>query len=147
MRRRNKLRTCLHFVWATKDRLPLISEEIETSVYNCIKAICRNNRCAVQAVGGMPDHVHLLIILPTTISLGQLMQQVKGGTSRFISTQLRPGEWFAWQPNYAVFAVSPSHKERVIRYIQNQKQRHAEGTLWPEAEETDEEDTSEKETE
>ena len=67
------------------------------------------------------------------------MKEVKGGTSRLVSERLKPGEWFAWQPNYAAFSVSPSHTQRVIRYIASQKKHHTEGTLWPEVEETDEE--------
>ena len=141
MRRRNKLRTCMHIVWATKNRTPLITKEIERRVYACVEAIFRDNRCAVLAINGMPDHVHVLIVLPTTVALGVLMGRVKGGSSRIISEQITPDQWFAWQPNYAVFAVSESHRQRVIRYIANQKRHHHHGTEWVEAEETDEEDT------
>jgi putative transposase len=138
MRRRNKLCVCLHFVWATKDRLPLVGEDIEREVYRCIRAICADMRCDCLAVGGMEDHVHLLVSLCSTVTLGQLMKEVKGGSSRMVSEDLNPGVWFAWQPNYAAFSVSRSHKARVVRYIDNQKQHHAAGSLWPEAEETDE---------
>src|SRR5262249_10912731 len=109
MRRRNKLRVCIHFVWATKNRLPLLTEDIERDIYRYIEAICLDNRCSVLAVGGIPDHIHLLAALPSTITLGKIMKEVKGGTSRLVSERLKPGEWFAWQPNYAAFAVSPSH--------------------------------------
>jgi len=140
MRRRNKLRVCVHFVWATKNRLPLVTEDIERDLYRCIRAICADIKCDCLAAGGMKDHVHLLVALNSTLSLGQVMKQVKGGSSRFVSERLRPNDWFAWQPNYAAFAVSPAHKNRVVRYIENQKQHHASSTVWPEAEETDEED-------
>jgi len=139
MRRRNKLRVGIHFVWATKDRLPLVSEDIEREVYRCIRAICAELKCECLAVGGMEDHVHLMVALASTVSMGQLMKRVKGGSSHVISESIRPGEWFAWQPNYAAFAVSNSHNSRVIQYIENQKQRHSAGRVWAEAEETDEE--------
>jgi putative transposase len=72
------------------------------------------------------------------------MKRIKGGSSYFITEQLRPGEWFKWQENYAVYAVSWSHRNKVISYIENQKQHHANGTLWEEAEQTDEEYDSEE---
>lgn len=140
MRRRNKLRTCLHIVWATKNRLPLITPEIERRVYAVIEAVFRDNKCSVLAINGMPDHVHVLIVFPTTIALGTLLGRVKGGSSCIISEQITPDSWFAWQPNYGVFAVSESHRDRVIHYIANQKRHHADESLWAEAEEPDEED-------
>ncbi|HLJ56820.1 MAG TPA: IS200/IS605 family transposase [Chthonomonadaceae bacterium] len=138
-RRRNKLPVCIHFVWATKNRLPLIGVDIERDLYRCIRGICTNMKCECLAVGGMEDHVHLMVALNSTLSLGRVMKQVKGGSSRMVSERLGPTEWFAWQPNYAAFAVSTTNRARVVRYIEGQKQHHAGGTLWPEAEATDEE--------
>ncbi len=66
------------------------------------------------------------------------MKGVKGGSSRMVSETLKQDTWFAWQPNYAAFSVSPSHKNRVVRYIENQKQHHRAVTVWPETEEYDE---------
>jgi REP element-mobilizing transposase RayT len=136
--RRNKIQVYLHFVWATWDRLPLITEEIERDLYRCIESICQECDCAVLAIGGMPDHLHLLITFPNTLTFSGLMKQVKGGSSRRMTEEIKPGEWFQWQANYGVFSVSPQDKSRVRRYIENQKQHHADGTLWPEAEETSE---------
>lgn len=143
MRRRNKLRTCIHLIWATKNRLPLVTADIEQRLYRYIGAICVDKRCSILAIGGMPDHIHLLVVLASTISLADLVKQVKGGSSRFVSESLKPGEWFAWQPNYAAFSVSPADKDRVAHYIQNQKQHHSDGTVWADEEETDEEDPTE----
>lgn len=145
-RRRNKLRVPLHFVWATHKRLPLLTEDIERDVYRYIEKVCRDDRCDVLAIGGMPDHVHLLVLLANTMSMADFMHHVKGGSSRFISTKLKTEGWFGWQKHYAAFAVSWSHRKQVIAYIENQKQHHADGTLWSEAEETDEEDNSDDAT-
>ena len=134
--RRNKLDICLHFVWATWDRLPLITEEIEREVYRCLEQACRAEECEVLAVGGMPDHVHLLLLSHNTVTAATLMNHVKGGSSRFISEKLRPGQWFSWQANYGCFSVSRSHRQKEIGSIENQKQHHSLGTLWPDAEET-----------
>jgi putative transposase len=137
--RRNRLRVPLHFVWATRERRPLITEDIERAVYRYIEAMCLEMNCEVKAIGGTPNHVHLLVTFANTVSFAEFMKRIKGGSSRFITEKLRPGEWFQWQENYAVYAVSWSHRARVIAYIENQKQHHANGTLWEEAEETDEE--------
>ena len=137
--RRSKLNVPVHFVWATWDRLPLVTEAIERPLYRYIKTVCRDDECDVLAIGGMPDHVHLLVLLSNTITLGQLMHDVKGGSSRFLSRQVLSGDWFAWQRGYGAFGVSPQDKQRVIRYILNQKRHHTDGTVWPEAEEIYEE--------
>jgi len=137
--RRNKLEICLHLVWATWDRLPLVTEDIERDVYRYIETVACDDKCEVLALGGTADHVHLLLLFPNTLTVADLMSHLKGGSSRFITQTLKPGEWFAWQGNYEAFSVSRRDRSRVIRYIQNQKQHHADGDFWPEAEETCEE--------
>jgi len=134
--RRNKLNAFLHFVWATYDRLPLITEEIEREVHRYIEKVCRDDKCDVLAVGGMSDHVHLLVCMSNTVSIADLMHHVKGGSSRLVTSALKPGEWFAWQGSYGVFSVAIRDKQKVIGYIQNQQRHHRENTLWLEAEET-----------
>jgi REP element-mobilizing transposase RayT len=136
--RKNKLCVYVHFVWATWDRFPWITEEIERDLYRYISCVCEDDGCEVLAVGGMPDHVHLLVSLPNTLTLANFMQHVKGGSSRFITQKLTMGQTFQWQGSYGAFSVSPGVKEKVIRYIRNQKQHHADGTLWPEAEKSEE---------
>ena len=137
--RRNMLRAPMHFVWATHDRLPLITPEIERRLYRYIEAICIEHKCPVLAIGGMPDHIHLLVAHSNTITFSDLMKHVKGSSSRFITTTLKPGEAFNWRPNYGAFAVSYEARDSVIAYIHNQKQHHANNDLWEFYEQTDEE--------
>ncbi len=132
--RQNKLRVFVHFVWATWDRQPLITEAIENDLYRYVQGVCEEHQSPVLAIGGMPDHVHLLVALSNTIALSGLMKYVKGGSSRYIAESLLPGEGFKWQGNYGDFSVSPHDKDRVIRYIQNQKHHHSNGSLWSHAE-------------
>jgi putative transposase len=140
----NYLRLPVHFVWATWDRLPLITEAHERRLHRQITVISEECRCKVLAVGGMPDHVHVLLAMPSTITVGDLMKRIKGGSSRFMSETLTPGEWFAWQGSYGATAVCETARQRTIDYIANQKQHHADGTLWPNAEKTqDDENDSE----
>ena len=132
---KNKLCVAVHFVWATWDRQPLITPEIERDLWRYIRTSCTDDKCEVLAVGGMPDHVHLLALLSNTITLADLMKHAKGGSSLFASDTLTPGAWFKWQGSYGAFSVSRPQIDKVIHYIQNQRQHHLEGTLWPEAEE------------
>ena len=85
---------------------------------------------------GMPDHVHLFVRLPTRVSAAKLMQQVKGVSSTFVRDELCPGSLFRWQEGYGVYSVSKSHVRCVTKYVENQKQHHAENDLWTDAEET-----------
>jgi REP element-mobilizing transposase RayT len=94
-------------------------------------------RCDVTAVGGIEDHIHLLVNLPGRFSLAELMKRVKGGSSVFISQELLGGQWFAWQAHYDAFAVAPESVSIAVAYITNQKQHHTEGSLRPDWEETE----------
>ena len=136
--RRNKIRSYQHFVWTTRDRLPLITSAIEQYVYTYIEVVCRSIDCPVLAIGGMPDHVHLLVAFPATLTYAELMNRVKGGSSRFVTAKLLPGQWFAWRANYAVFSVSPRDKVATIAYISCQKEHHHNNKLWPSVEDIDE---------
>ena len=135
---KNKLCVAVHFVWAIWDRQPLITEDIERNLYKYIEAVCDDDHCKVLAIGGMPDHVHLLVLISNTATMADLMKHVKGGSSRFVPKRLSPGAWFAWQGSYGAFSVSRGSVPNIIAYIQNQKQHHAEGTLYPNADETNE---------
>ena len=70
----------LHFVWGTWDRLPLITDK-ESQIYKAILEKCKTLGAAAIAIGGMPDHVHLLARFPSTISVTDFVKGVKGSTS------------------------------------------------------------------
>src|SRR5690348_16243213 len=112
----NKIVAFVHFVWATWNRQEIITPEIERRLYRYIEQVCRDHGCDVLAIGGMPDHVHLLVSFPGTLTFANLLRDVKGGSSRFVTGTLKPGEWFEWQGSYGAFTVSPSHKDKVIAY-------------------------------
>ncbi len=134
----NKVRVHVHFIWAIWDRLPLISSSIERRMYREIEAICAKKHCDVLALGGTEDHVHLLVNLSNTITIADLMEAVKGSSSHFANEELVPAGTFKWQGSYGAFSVSPHEKAKVINYINQQKEHHANGTIWPNAEKTEE---------
>ncbi len=124
-----------HFVWATWNREPLLTGPIQRHAYALIRSKCRELRCEVHALGGIADHVHLLVSLPRTLCVADFAEGVKGASSRALNkARVEVGEGFKWQGGYGSLTVSPSHLRRVIRYIENQEEHHRAVTLWEAAE-------------
>jgi REP element-mobilizing transposase RayT len=114
----------LHCVWGTWNRLPLITQDKEKQVYEAILEKCKKLDCIVIAIGGMPDHVHLLVRFPSTISIADFAKEVKGSTSHLITQHINIGEFFKWQGSYAAFSVSKQDIPMIKSYIQHQKEHH-----------------------
>ena len=137
--RRNKLAIYLHLVWATWDRLPLIDPASERRLYREIESEALKMRCIVLALNGMPDHVHVVLIMSSTVSIADLVKQLKGASSHFYNQVLQPEMPFKWQGSYGAFTVSRWDVDKIVAYVKNQKQHHADAMLLPEWEETYEE--------
>jgi REP element-mobilizing transposase RayT len=80
------------------------------------------------AIGGIEDHAHLLIGLRSTHAIANVMRDVKAGSSEWVHDTVGK-RLFGWQPGYFGVTVSPSHVERVKRYILNQEQHHRSKTF------------------
>ncbi len=119
----------IHLVWATWDRLPLLTPELRETVYACIQAECRGMKVEVLALGGTADHVHLLVRLPTTITIALLVKQVKGASSHLTTQRLHPTYGFKWQGAYAAFTVSKSEVPLIRAHILRQEEHHREDGL------------------
>jgi putative transposase len=78
-----------HLVWATSDRLPLITPEVEPRLYATVQSKFRELRCVPIAVGGLADHVHCLCRFDPTLSISYLVQQVKGASSHLATHEIR----------------------------------------------------------
>ena len=136
--RTSKAEVFLHFVWATKNREPSIPPELEPEMYRVIQDQVKRLGCDTIAINGTDNHVHLLIKYGRNVTLGRLMNQVKGVSSGFVNDRRR-GEIsaFRWQPTYGVLGLGANQLERVRHYVLNQKAHHAECTTHPAWEETD----------
>ncbi len=137
--RRNKLALYLHLVWATWDRLPLIKPEIERRLLRNIESEAQGLSCAVLAINCTEDHVHVLLVIPTTISIAVLVKQIKGVSSHFANDELELEYQFKWQGSYGAFTVSRWDVDRIKQYVKRQKEQHMSGELLQEFEETFEE--------
>ena len=111
-----------HVVFSTKERQNLLTAEIQTRLWPYLGGIARENKMTSLCAGGMPDHVHILLSIPTTIAISKAVQLIKGGSSKLINEEF--GKQFAWQEGYGAFSVSTSQLPVVRDYINNQKEHH-----------------------
>ncbi|MDX1435576.1 MAG: IS200/IS605 family transposase [Anaerolineales bacterium] len=93
----SKQKVFLHLVWGTWNRQPMIIPDIERTVFRLIEDQAVKLGCSVLAINGMPDHIHLVIKMPSTISLADLMKQVKGVSSNAINHKNGFVNRFKWQ--------------------------------------------------
>lgn len=114
-----------HCVWATWDRLPIIPQDAELRLYNAIGAKCIELGCCALAIGGISDHVHVLLRFTPTIALSQLIGEIKGASSHVMTHEIRPGAFFKWQAGYGMFTLSKRGLPHVARYIEQQRIHHA----------------------
>jgi REP element-mobilizing transposase RayT len=87
----------------------------------------KNLGCTVLAVNVMPDHVHLLVKLRTTVTIADLVKNIKGTSSRLINQYGLVDEHFQWGKGYGAFSVSRWDTDRIVNYIQRQKEHHQGG--------------------
>ena len=89
-----------HVVFSTKDRAPLISPELEPTLYAFIEGIIRDLGCSPLAINGTPDHVHVLARYPSHLSHSDLVRHIKSRSSKWINETNRIAGRFAWQDGY-----------------------------------------------
>lgn len=123
---RNNTYSQIHIqvVFAVKNRRSMILDSWRDMLYNYIIAIIQNNRHKVLAIGGIADHIHILIGLRPSQSLSDLMKDVKGCSSKWINDNRLSDDWFLWQEGYGAFSYSKKDVPKVIQYIKNQAVHH-----------------------
>jgi REP element-mobilizing transposase RayT len=84
----------LHCIWGTWDRMPLIQANNQQEIHSSIIDQCEKFNCSVIALGGMPDHIHLLVRFPATITVANFIKGVKGSTSHLVTHQVNSQEFF-----------------------------------------------------
>lgn len=114
----------VHIVFATKNRVPLISADFQPRLYEYIGGIVRAQGCSLTAAGGMPDHVHLLVSLSKEASVAEIVRLIKANSSKWIHETFPDKRDFRWQTGYGAFAVSFSNLETLNRYIADQGEHH-----------------------
>ena len=119
----------IQFIFAVKYRNAVIASSWEDELYKYITGIVQNNKHKMLCINGMPDHVHLLIGFKTIQSIADLMQDVKSSSSKWINDSGFTKSKFEWQDGYGGFSYSKSQIDRVVKYINNQKEHHKRKTF------------------
>jgi REP element-mobilizing transposase RayT len=113
----------VHIIFSTKNREPHITPVIAPRLHAYLGGIARNRDCSAVAVGGIEDHVHLLIAVHPSVALADLVRDLKSNSSKWMHEDANTSA-FGWQTGYAAFSVSQSSADRVINYIDTQREHH-----------------------
>ncbi len=127
--RQTHSRLYAHLVWATWDRAPLLTAEVRPRVFRVLQHQASQLGAEVLAIGGVDDHVHVLVRFPPKLAIALLVGRMKGASSHFVAQIL--GIPFRWQGSYGAFSVSTSALPRVREYVLNQEQHHRDRTAHP----------------
>jgi putative transposase len=114
----------IQFVFAVKYRQGLIKKEWKDDLYKYITGIIQNQGHKLLAINGVEDHIHILVGLRPKQSISDLMQDVKGGSSKWINDNKFALGRFEWQEGYGAFSYSSSEVKSVIEYIKKQEEHH-----------------------
>src|SRR5262245_30343491 len=115
----------LHLVFSTKDRRQFLQDsDIRNEMQHYLGGICNGLDCPILRVGGVADHVHLLCRLGRSITIADLIKELKREPSKRIKMKSPSLADFHWQNGYGAFSISPGHVEQLIAYIVNQEKHH-----------------------
>ena len=117
--------SCLmHVVFSTKERRPWITSDIQDRLWPYLGGIARENKMKALKVGGVEDHVHILLSLPSTPDIAKAVQLLKGNSSKWIHETFPKLKTFEWQEGYGAFSIGVSGIKDTIKYIENQAEHH-----------------------
>lgn len=115
-----------HIVFGTKERRPCITT-IKDDLHAYLGGAIRGERGIPIAVGGVADHVHLLVKLPASVAVADVVRVIKANSSKWAGE--RDSHWCGWQSGYAAFSVSQSNVEAVAEYVRGQEEHHRRRTF------------------
>jgi REP element-mobilizing transposase RayT len=118
-----------HCVFSTKERRRLIAPELRDRLWPFLGGIARQNKMKAIEIGGVEDHVHILLSLPSTMAISKTLQLIKGGSSKWIHETFPEHRLFAWQEEYGAFSVSVSQLDKTIECIKGQEAHHRKMTF------------------
>lgn len=120
----------LHITWHTKHNSPVLTPQIENRLHHYLqhKAI-ETPGIVFHEIGGTEDHVHLAVSIPPTLPISDWVGKMKGASSHYINHQIANRKILEWQTGYGVVSFGTKDLAWVIRYIKNQKEHHASGSI------------------
>jgi len=122
----------MHVVFSTKQRRPWIHSSWRQKLHEYLGGTTRGLGATAEAVGGIEDHIHLLVSYRPSLVISDFLRELKKSSSTWSAEHHEPR--FSWQDGYAVFSVSASQAPAVVQYIQNQEEHHRHRTFRDELE-------------
>ena len=120
----------LHIIFSTKDREPFLHDaELREKTHAYLVGVCQQQGSPSLRIGGVADHVHILCRLAKTLSVANLVRELKRDSSKWIKDQPAGSPEFHWQQGYGAFSISPGHVETLIDYIAHQEDHHKQTTF------------------
>ncbi len=117
-------RLLYHIVFRTKESKQTIPESFEKELYGYIMGIVNNKKSKLYRIGGMPDHIHLLVDIHPTFAVSDFMKELKEYSSKWLATNPNFPEFKGWAVSFAAFTYNLKEKQVIIDYIMNQKEHH-----------------------
>lgn len=114
----------VHLIFSTKDRMSLLTPEIRPKLHAYLATIARHGDGECYRVGGVADHVHLAIRLSRTVTLADLVSELKTSSSKWLKEQASGLSTFSWQRGYGAFSIGPKDLDAVLAYIDGQEEHH-----------------------
>ena len=119
----------IQVVFAVKGRENLIDKHWKDELHKYISEIIKGKEQKSIIVNGMPDHIHAFIGLRPSMSISDLVRDIKNNSSKFINDKKFVRGKFSWQEGYGAFSYSHSHIDNVCQYILNQEEHHKKKTF------------------
>ncbi|WP_066832815.1 IS200/IS605 family transposase [Rufibacter ruber] len=130
------IKVYIHFVWATKNREPLLDNKVlRLQVWNHIRENAREKGIFLDFISGYADHCHCLVSLGTDQTIQKVAQLIKGESSYWINKHRLTASEFKWQDEYFAVSVSASMLDKVREYIKRQEEHHSKKTFQEECDE------------
>ena len=113
-----------HVVFSTKNRVPAIRKERREDLFKYLWGVHKNLNCQLHRIGGVEDHVHLLIALHPQIALAEYIREIKTSSTLWIKREAEFADWPGWQDGYGAFTAALEGKAALINYIKGQEEHH-----------------------
>ena len=119
----------IHIVFSVKGRQNLIQKKWEDELHRYICGIVNGKEQKVYAIGGVADHIHILISIKPTIVISDLVRDIKANSSKWINEKRLVYGKFQWQEGFGAFSYAHTQLDTIIAYINNQEKHHQQKTF------------------
>ena len=119
----------VHAIWSTKNRQKFIYKDVKNRLHGYLRTAIDDNGAKLLYINGMEDHVHLLLVVPLTLLIPDLLEKIKPASTKWVHKTFPDLNEFAWQTGYGAFSVGKANLQQVINYIKNQEEHHKKFTF------------------